>query len=561
MVEFLTKRKLKNPLSGHLVTDFFLGVERVMSDWDVLVYDTTLRDGTQGEQISFSAEEKLRIARRLDDMGFQYIEGGWPGSNPKDMRFFEMARDVTFKNARLAAFGSTRRPDLSVEKCPNIQALLDADTPVVTIFGKSWDLHAVEILGVSLEENLSIISDSVSYLKSKEKEVIYDAEHFFDGYKNNAEYACNTLKKALAAGADFIVLCDTNGGTLPWEVETIIKDVMSFISPDLLGIHAHNDCGLAVANSLTSVALGVKMVQGTVNGYGERCGNADLISLIGNMYVKMNKLCLPRSSIQYLTTLSRYVSDVANIPPVNTRPFVGRSAFAHKGGVHVNAVIKNPIAYEHTDPTLIGNQRRVVVSDLSGRSNIEFKAKEFGIQLDEENGVSKKIVQEIKKMEDQGYQFDAADGSLALLIKKAIGEYREPFVLESFRVIDEKTQNNSSHAQATIKISVGKDYEITAAEGNGPVNALDNALRKALRKFYPQIDEMHLVDFKVRILEGTEGTAAKTRVLLESRDERDVWSTIGVSTNIIEASWQALVDSIKYKLSKDNLNKNGVAEN
>jgi 2-isopropylmalate synthase len=531
-----------------------------MSDWDVLVYDTTLRDGTQGEQISFSAEEKLRIARRLDDMGFQYIEGGWPGSNPKDMRFFEMAQSITFKNARLAAFGSTHRPDLSVEQCPNIQALLDAAAPVVTIFGKSWDLHALEILGVTLEENLSIISDSVTYLKSKGKEVVYDAEHFFDGYKNNSEYACRTLKQALSAGADFIVLCDTNGGTLPWEVEAIIKDVISFISPDVLGIHAHNDCGLAVANSLAAVVLGVKMVQGTVNGYGERCGNADLISVIGNMYVKMNKLCLPRSSIQYLTTLSRYVSDVANIPPVNTRPFVGHSAFAHKGGVHVNAVIKNPIAYEHTDPTLVGNQRRVVVSDLSGRSNIEFKAKEFGIQLDEENGVSKKIVQEIKRMEDQGYQFDAADGSLALLIKKAIGEYREPFVLESFRVIDEKTQNNSSHAQATIKISVGKDYEITAAEGNGPVNALDNALRKALRKFYPQIDEMHLVDFKVRILEGTEGTAAKTRVLLESRDERDVWSTIGVSTNIIEASWQALVDSIKYKLSKDNLNKNGVTE-
>ena len=530
-----------------------------MNKWDVLIYDTTLRDGTQGEQISFSAEEKLRIAQRLDDMGFQYIEGGWPGSNPKDMRFFEMARDVKFENARLAAFGSTRRPNLSVEECPNIQALLEADTPVVTIFGKTWDFHVTEILGVSLEENLSIIHESVSYLKSKGKEVIYDAEHFFDGYKNNSEYALKTLRTAFSAGADVIVLCDTNGGTLPWEVEESLKAVRSFIPPDQLGIHAHNDCGLAVANSLSAVVLGVKMVQGTVNGYGERCGNADLISIIGNVDVKMKKRCLPESSIQYLTNLSRYVSDVSNVPPVNTRPFVGRSAFAHKGGIHVNAVLKNPMAYEHTEPELVGNQRRVVVSDLSGRSNIEYKAKEFGIYLEKDNSVSKKIVQEIKKMEDQGYQFDAADGSLALLIKKAIGEFKEPFTLESFRVIDEKTKNDSSHAQATIKISVGKEYEITAAEGNGPINAIDNALRKALRKFYPQIDEMHLVDFKVRIIEGSEGTAAKVRVLLESRDKDETWTTIGVSTNVIEASWQALVDSFQYKLSKDNLNKNGLS--
>jgi len=531
----------------------------IMKKWDVLIYDTTLRDGTQGEQISFSAEEKLRIAQRLDDMGFQYIEGGWPGSNPKDMRFFEMARDVKFENARLAAFGSTRRPNLSVEECPNIQALLEADTPVVTIFGKTWDFHVTEILGVSLEENLSIINESVSYLKSKGKEVIYDAEHFFDGYKSNSEYALKTLRTAFSAGADFIVPCDTNGGTLPWEVEESVKEVRSFVPPDQLGIHAHNDCGLAVANSLSAVVLGVKMVQGTVNGYGERCGNADLISIIGNVDVKMKKRCLPESSIQYLTNLSRYVSDVSNVPPVNTRPFVGRSAFAHKGGIHVNAVLKNPMAYEHTEPELVGNQRRVVVSDLSGRSNIEYKAKEFGIYLEKDNSVSKKIVQEIKKMEDQGYQFDAADGSLALLIKKAIGQFEEPFTLESFRVIDEKTKNDPSHAQATIKISVGKEYEITAAEGNGPINAIDNALRKALRKFYPQIDEMHLVDFKVRIIEGSEGTAAKVRALLESRDEDEVWTTIGVSANVIEASWQALVDSFQYKLSKDNLNKNGLS--
>ena len=529
---------------------------KVMGRRDVLIYDTTLRDGTQGEQISFSAEEKLKIAQKLDDVGFHYIEGGWPGSNPKDLRFFEMARKVTFKNARLAAFGSTRRPDLSVDECPNIQALIRAETPVVTLFGKTWDLHATEILGVSLEENLELIRDSISYLKAHGREVIYDAEHFFDGFKNNPDYACKTLLTARSAGADMIVLCDTNGGTLPWEVEKIIRAIAELIPLDLLGIHAHNDCGLAVANSLSALMLGVKMVQGTINGYGERCGNADLISLIGTICVKMKKECIPDSTLQYLTGLSRYVSDVANIPPVNTRPYVGRSAFAHKGGVHVSAVLKNPKAYEHTDPALVGNCRRVVVSDLAGRSNIEYKAKEFGIKLDENNGMSKKIVQEIKKMEDQGYQFDTAEGSLALLIKKAIGEFEEPFTLESFRVIDEKTKSNSSHVQATIKISVGDEYEITAAEGNGPINALDNALRKALRKFYPQIDEMHLVDFRVRILEGTEGTASKVRVLLESRDERDVWTTIGVSTNVIEASWQALVDSFQYKLSKDNINKN-----
>ncbi len=521
------------------------------------LYDTTLRDGTQGEQVNFSAEEKLRIAKKLDEVGIHYIEGGWPGSNPKDLRFFEMAREEKFVNARLSAFGSTRRPDRTPGDCQNIQALLQAETPVVTIFGKTWDLHATEILGVSLEENLAIIRETVAYLKEKDKELIYDAEHFFDGYKNNPEYALKTIETAREAGADRIVLCDTNGGTLPWEVAEILEAVKGMIPADELGIHAHNDCGLAVANSLYAARLGVRMIQGTINGYGERCGNADLISIIGNLGLKMNRGCLPGDSVRILTNLSRYVSDVANIPPVNSRPFVGRSAFAHKGGVHVSAVLKNPRAYEHIDPTLVGNQRRVVVSDLAGKSNIEYKAREFGVRLGDDNGLSRKIVQEIKKMEDKGYQFDAADGSLALLIRRATGEFKEPFTLESFRVIDEKTKSDSCRALATIKISVGKEHEITAAEGNGPVNALDNALRKALRKFYPQIDEMHLVDFKVRILEGSEGTAAAVRVLLESRDEKEVWTTIGVSANVIEASWQALIESIQYKLSKDKLNRNG----
>lgn len=521
-----------------------------MKKWDVLIYDTTLRDGAQGENIHFSAKDKLRIARRLDDMGFHYIEGGWPGSNPKDMRFFQLARDVEFKNARLTAFGSTRKVNSSPEDCPNLKALIDAETPAVAIVGKSWDLHVTEILGVSLKENLLMIQETIEYLKSKGKEVIYDAEHFFDGYKNNSEYTLRTVQTALSAGADTVVLCDTNGGTLNGELAKITGEVVSYIPPHLLGIHVHNDCDLAVANSLSAVETGVRMVQGTINGYGERCGNADLISIISNLELKMKKRCLPETSIRQLTNLSRYVSDLANVPPSSSSPFVGKSAFAHKGGIHVSAISKNPVAYEHIEPELVGNHRRVLISDLSGRSNIEYKSRELNISLGENVSNGNKIVQEIKNMEDQGYQFEAAEGSLALLMRKASGEFKEPFVLESFRVIDEKTKESSSQSQATIKISVGEKEEITAAEGNGPVNALDSALRKALRKFYPEIDKMQLVDFKVRILEGSDGTGAKVRVLVESRDEEEVWNTIGVSTNIIEASWHALVDSIQYKLSK-----------
>ena len=483
-------------------------------------------------------------------MGFQYIEGGWPGSNPKDMRFFQLAREINFRNSRLAAFGSTVKPGVRPEDYSGIRALIEAGTPSVTIVGKSWDLHASEILKISLDENLSIIDTTVRYLKSKGKEVIFDAEHFFDGYKCAPSYALETILAASSAGADMIVLCDTNGGTMTWELVDIITEVKKSLSPEMLGIHTHNDCGIAVANSLAAVMCGVRMVQGTINGYGERCGNADLVTIAGNLALKMGKKCLPESSMVHLTNLSRYVSEVANIPPLTSRPFVGRSAFAHKGGLHVDAILKNPIAYEHTNPELVGNGRRVITSDLSGKSNIAYKAKELGTDLDDDNGVSRKVVEEIKKMENEGYQFDAADGSLALLIKKAIGEFTEPFTLESFHVIDEKAKKDSSDSKAMIKISVGKDHEINAAEGVGPVNALDNALRKALRKFYPEIDKMHLVDFKVRILAERDGTAAKVRVLLESRDEEESWTTIGVSPNIIEASWHALIDSMHYKLSK-----------
>jgi 2-isopropylmalate synthase len=517
----------------------------------VLIYDTTLRDGTQGEQINFSAEEKLRIAQKLADLGIQYIEGGWPGSNPKDIRFFQMAKDARLKKTRLTAFGSTRRANTLPEKDPNLKALLQAETQTITIFGKVWDLHVTEILGVSLEENVNMIVDSIAYLKSKNKEVIFDAEHFFNGYKANPQYALKTIQAALSGGADIIVLCDTNGGTMVGKIKEIVKTVKESFPGVSFGIHTHNDCGLAVANSIAAVEAGAKMVHGTINGYGERCGNADLISVIANLQLKIGKRCIDDSKIQYLTEVSRYVSDIANIPPLNERPFVGRSAFAHKGGVHASAILKNPLAYEHIKPDTVGNKRRVLVSDLSGKSNIEYKANEMGIELGGNGYDSKRIVKEIKQMEDQGYQFDAADGSLELLIKKSTGQFKEPFSLLSLRVINEKNKDGQSMSQATIKISVGQEEELTAAEGNGPVNAIDNALRKALSKFYPKIQEMKLVDFKVRVLEGSAGTAAKVRVLIESRDGKDIWNTVGVSENIIEASWQALVDSIYFKLSKD----------
>lgn len=521
----------------------------------VIIYDTTLRDGTQGEQTNFSAEEKLRIAQRLDEVHIHYIEGGWPGSNPKDMRFFEMAQNVKFKNSRLAAFGSTRRAHTKTESCPNLKALIKAGTPAAAIVGKSWDLHIHDILKTDLNENLAMIADSIDYLKSMGKEVLFDAEHFFDGYKHNSRYTTKVVKAALAAGADYIVLCDTNGGCLPHEICTIVKKISAHIPFEKMAIHTHNDGGLAVANSIAAVQKGVVMVQGTVNGYGERCGNADLITVIANLQLKLGKKCLPPESIKQLSNLSHYVSDVANVPPLNSRPFVGRSAFAHKGGIHVSAVVKNSAAYEHIQPELVGNHRRVLVSELAGKSNIEYKAKELGIDITKDDAISKKIVREVKLLEDRGFQFDAADGSLSVLIKKAIGEFVAPFNLETFSVITSRTENNPCMSQATIKISVAGEEELTAAEGNGPVNALDHALRKALTKFYPQIRDMHLVDFKVRTLEGSEGTAAGVRVLLDSTDGEEVWSTIGVSENIIEASWQALVDSIQYKLSKEgNLN-------
>jgi 2-isopropylmalate synthase len=520
------------------------------------IYDTTLRDGTQGENISFSADEKLTIARRLDDMGVHYVEGGWPGSNPRDMHFFDLAKRETFHNTRLAAFGATRRPGIAVEDDPNLQALIDSAAPAVAIFGKSWNLHVTQIMNNTPEENLAMIADTVHYLKSHGREVIYDAEHFFDGYREDERYALETLKAAAAAGADWIVLCDTNGGHMVYDVEAATARVKIFVeglgtaqAPGL-GIHTHNDGAMAVANAVVAVKAGARMVHGTINGYGERCGNADLTSIIPILKLKMGYDCITDANLARLKNLSRFVSETANQVPSSSRPFVGRSAFAHKGGIHVNAIMKNPRAYEHTSPDTVGNRRRVLISDLSGKSNVEYKARELGVALGGNGHDSRAIVARIKDLEERGYQFDVADGSFKILVEKFTEQFHPLFDLASFRVSIEKNKDQPCAAQATIKIAVGDTEEITAAEGQGPVSALDNALRKALGRFFPDLDGMRLVDFKVRVIDGREGTEARVRVLIESRDQDEVWSTIGVSEDIIEASWQALADSFHYKLAK-----------
>ena len=526
----------------------------------ILLYDTTLRDGTQGEKISFSAGEKISIAQRLDEMGFHYIEGGWPGSNPRDIHFFELAARTEFKNARITAFGSTRHAGIAPEDDANLKALLDSRTPAVTVFGKTWDLHVEQVMHNSLEENLAMITDSVAYLREMRREVIYDAEHFFDGYRDNPAYALETLLAAARAGAAAVVLCDTNGGTLPSDIQSIVAKVRKLLRDEtplpeearqpLLGIHTHNDSGMAVANTIMAVQAGATMVQGTINGYGERCGNADLTSIIPILKTKMDRPCMSRENLAKLRSLSLFVSDTANMIPLDSRPFVGNSAFAHKGGVHVNAVMKVTRAYEHLDPEVVGNRRRVLVSDLSGRSNVEYKARELGIDLNGNGFDSREIVSKVKALEHRGYEFDAADGSFKILLQRLTRQFSPEFELESFRISTEKNRDQPCSAQATIKISVNGQEEITAAEGMGPVSALDNALRKALDKFFPDLDTMRLVDFKVRVIDGREGTAARVRVSIESRDQEEIWTTIGVSEDIIEASWQALADSFHYKLSK-----------
>ncbi|MDY7033768.1 MAG: citramalate synthase [Thermodesulfobacteriota bacterium] len=516
----------------------------------IKIYDTTLRDGTQAEDISFSVEDKIRIAHKLDELGIHYIEGGWPGSNPKDMQFFKNVRNIQLNNSKIVAFGSTTRKGTHPENDRNIKALLYAHTTVIAVVGKTWDLHVRDALGISLDENLELIHSSLEFLKSKVQEVFFDAEHFFDGYRAYPEYALKALQRAEDAGVDCIVLCDTNGGTMPFEIANIIGEVRKNINVQL-GIHTHNDSEMAVANTIAAVQSGVQQVQGTINGYGERCGNANLCSIIPNLKLKLQIDCISSDQMKKLKETSRFVNELANLRPNKHQPYVGDSSFAHKGGIHVSAVKKNPETYEHIKPELVGNKQRILVSDLSGKSNILSKAAEFNIDLRDNSPIALEILEDMKELENQGYQFEGAEASFEILMKKALGTKRKHFDLVGFRVIDEKGKEDSPpQSEATIMVRVGGKIEHTAAVGNGPVNALDNALRKALEKFYPELKEMELIDYKVRVLSTGEGTGARVRVLIESGDKEDKWGTVGVSHNIIEASWQALVDSIDYKLLK-----------
>ncbi len=516
------------------------------------IYDTTLRDGCQAEDIAFTVEDKLRIAERLDDFGIRYIEGGWPGSNPRDESFFRAAKHLRLKQARISAFGSTRRIGVKASEDVNLRKLLQAETPVVTIFGKTWELHVRDDLRISKMLNLEIIHDSIAYLKRHVDTVIFDAEHFFDGFRDNPAFAVECCRTAADAGADLVCLCETNGGRMPDEVATAVDAVRAALACPL-GIHCHNDSELAVANTLAAVQHGATQVQGTINGFGERCGNVNLCSVIANLQLKMGYKVVSAGQLRHLRELSHFVYELANLEPNKRQPFVGLSAFAHKGGIHVSAVQKNPLTYEHIDPAVVGNRQRVLVSDLSGRGNILFKAREFGVDVEEVTPAVRKVLAEVKDLENQGFQFEGAEASFELLLQKGLNGKARNFRLIGFRVIDEKRKEDEPPlSEATIMIE-GPDgvQEHTAAQGNGPVNALDNALRKALVKFYPQIDEVQLLDYKVRVLGSAEGTGATVRVLIESGDGHERWGTVGVSPNVIEASWQALVDSIDYKLYKD----------
>ncbi|PIU42340.1 MAG: citramalate synthase [Candidatus Omnitrophica bacterium CG07_land_8_20_14_0_80_42_15] len=515
----------------------------------IKLYDTTLRDGAQTRGVSLTVMDKFRIAKKLDQFGIHYIEGGWPFSNPRDIEFFKMIKKEKLKHSLIASFGSTRKVGTKASGDPNLQALINSQTPVVTIFGKTWDMHVTEVLRTSLEENLKMIEDSVRYLKSKGREVIYDAEHFFDGYINNPGYAMKTLYAAIEVGCDAVVLCDTNGGTVTLDVAKIVEEVLPKVKVSL-GAHMHNDNGMAVANSIVAIQAGCDHIQGTINGLGERCGNADLISIVANLKLKLKVDCISDKSLKELTELSNFIADTCNMRQMDNQPFVGGSAFAHKGGVHINAVMKSPITYEHVMPGKVGNRRHLLISDLAGKSGIIQRAEELDIKLDKKDPKTKEIYALVQKLEHEGYHFEAAEASFELLMKRVMGKLKKFFDLEEFRVIVENREGKLI-SEATIKISVGNVKEHTAALGDGPVNALDNALRKALKGFYPRLSEMHLTDFKVRVLDEKSATAASVRVLIQSQDEDTSWWTIGVSENIIEASWLALVDSIEYKLMKD----------
>ena len=514
----------------------------------VEIYDTTLRDGTQGEGVSFSVADKLRVAEKLDAFGVHYVEGGWPGSNPKDIEFFKQAAKRKWKNTQIAAFGSTRRKKIAAKDDPQVKLLVDAKTPVVTLFGKTWLLHVKEVLRTTPKENLAMIADTIRFLKKKGKKVIYDAEHALDGYKDDPEYAMSTWLAAEEAGADFVVLCDTNGGSLPSEVAAITAEAREKLSCNV-GIHTHNDIGLGVANALVAVDAGATQVQGTINGYGERTGNCNLISVIPNISLKMSKRSIPAAQIRKLRDLSRFVDEVANLMPDRRQPWVGATAFAHKGGMHVNAVQKVAQSFEHATPDAVGNKRRILVSDLAGRSNIVMKAQEMGIRVKNDTPQLKSILAKVKEQEHLGYDYEGAEGSLALLIRKALGRVEPAFQLEAFHV--SMHGDGVEHVcEATVKVRVDDKKAHTVADGDGPVNALDHALRNALRGFYPVLKQVKLTDYKVRILNGGTGTAAKTRVVIESTDGKERWYTVGVDENIIKASLQALMDSIEVRLLK-----------
>ncbi len=517
----------------------------------VELYDTTLRDGAQKEGISFSVEDKIRIAQKISDLEIHYIEGGWPGSNSTDTLFFQKIKDVHLGHSKIVAFGSTRRANIKVKQDTGLQNLLDAETEIICIFGKAWDFQVVHALRTKPEENLKMISDSVKYLKDKGRIVFFDAEHFFDGYQKNPDYAMQVLLCAKEAGSSLLVLCDTNGGRLPQEVEAIVKKVKKVVKVKI-GVHLHNDGDCAVASSLMAVLAGASHIQGTINGYGERSGNANLCSIIPNLKIKMGSDCISSSALKNLTKVSHYVSEIANLSHSESLPYVGASSFAHKGGVHISAVLSHSDTYEHIRPEIVGNKRKILISELSGKSTVLFKAKEYNLNLKKGNPQVKKILEKLKEVEHQGYQFEGAEASFELLMKKMLKTHTPLFELIGFRLIIEKDIEGHLVAEATLKIKIPKKSEMEhiVAEGDGPVNALDNALRKALIKFYPQVKNIKLTDFKVRVINERAGTAAKVRVLISSSDEKESWGTVGVSENIIEASWESLVDSIEYGLIK-----------
>jgi 2-isopropylmalate synthase len=516
----------------------------------IVIYDTTLRDGMQAEGVSFSLEDKIAIAKRLDEFGVDYVEGGYAASNPKEVQFFAEVAKLNLKNSKIVAFGNTRRANCRVSDDASLNAMLACKTQVGTLVGKSWDLHVMKVLGCSLDENLTICAESVDYLKKNGVETIFDAEHFYDGYKANPEYAMRVLEAAAEAGADALVLCDTNGGCLPDQVFEITKAVCERFTTISVGIHTHNDTDCATANSLAAVRAGARHVQGTLNGLGERCGNANLCTLIPNLVLKMNFKVLSDDKIKTLTEVSRFIFEIGNITPVMNMPYVGESAFAHKGGLHVDGLRKSKGSYEHIVPELVGNERRFLISELSGKSTVLAQLEKT--EIAEDKKLAQKILDRVQHLENEGYQFEAADASFDLLVKKIIGSYKSFFKLIKYHVTVEKRATGELVTEATVKLEVGGKTEHVVGEGDGPVNALDAALRKSLERFYPNIKEIHLIDYKVRIVNSKAGTAARVRVIIQSKDKTSYWGTVGVSENIVEASWQALVDSVEYKLQKDS---------